>query len=211
MKTKKNNPKSAEPEKPPESTAASNGAEPHVEGKDRFNLSFDLNADGAPDFSSMREKTKERARQFFSDPKMAEAFGVKPVAQATAVVDYFPMAPGEKYPAVIGSMYNTIGVIESLLAQRFAKIPEPIARRVFTYTDEEKMVLAGPTSRVLNKYMPLWLIKYQDEIALANLLISITVAKVNAAIMLARMNQTPSAPNAPEPTPEPEPNKSQVQ
>lgn len=145
--------------------------------KERVTISFDVDEGGSPDFSSMRGKTKERVKQFFSDPKIASEFGTR---TAIPEVQIF-------HPAMISGMYDMLGTLEAVAAQRWGNIPEPVAKQVFKYTPEEKEALAGPTIRVLNKYVSEWMIKYQDELALASLLIAVTVAKVNAAIVLTKM------------------------
>ena len=153
--------------------------------KERFQLSFDLNEDGSPDFSAMRERTKEKVREFFSDPKMASAFGTK---AAQPDIQIF-------HPAMVAAMYAVLGSVEAMAITRLTKIPEPVAKQVFTYSKEEIDALSGPTIRVLNKYAADWMIKYQDEIALAGLLVSITVAKVNAALLLAKIQSGNIQPN----------------
>jgi len=52
--------------------------------------------------------------------------------------------------------------------------------RLFLYSPDEKKLLADPLARVLNKYGNQWLARYQDECALAALLISIHATKVTA-------------------------------
>lgn len=159
------------------------------ETKQRLNLNFDLDANGKPDFSSMRDKTKEKLRAFMSDPSLADFLGVKsPVPE----VQVF-------HPSMVSGLYDLLGSIESTIATRMGGIPEPVAKKVFRYSDEEKAALAGPTVRVLNKYASAWMIRYQDEIALATLLISLTIAKVNAASLLTK--QKPFV--VPSPVPEP--------
>jgi len=152
--------------------------------KERINLSFDIKADGTPDYSSMRQSTREKLRTVFSDPALADFIGAPRVAEVEVQIFH---------PAMISGMYDMLGAVEAMLAQRVGKIPETIAKRVFTYTSAEKDALAGPTVRVLNKYAAAWMIKYQDEIALATLLGSLTVAKVNAAITLTKMSQVKRA------------------
>lgn len=164
--------------------------------KDRFQISFDLNEDGTPDFSAMRGKTKEKVRQFFTDPKIAAEFGSKP-ADTSPQVQIF-------HPAMISSMYDMLGTLEAIAAQRWGKIPPQIAKQVFTYTETEKEALTGPTIRVMNKYAAEWMIKYQDEIALATLLIALTTAKVNAAILMSTMHARSQAQNAETPKKETE-------
>lgn len=154
--------------------------------RQRFQLSFDLNADGSPDLSAMRGSTKEKVQAFFSDPKMAQAFGVKAPVQAEVQVFH---------PAMVAGLYSMLGSIEALAVSRMTKIPVPICKQAFTYTPQEIEALTPPTVRVLNKYAADWMIKYQDEIALVTLLSSITISKYNIAVMAAKMSQ-PSTPSA---------------
>jgi hypothetical protein len=168
-------------------------------GRERFQLSFDLNPDGSPDLSTMRGKTKEKVQSFFTDPKMAEAFGSRPV---TPEVQIF-------HPAMVASMYAMLGALEAMAVSRIANIPMPICKQVFTYTPAEIEILKEPTVRVLNKYVADWMIKYQDEIALAGLLLSMTVTKVNAAILMARMQGANIPPNGSQVKSEEPPQKSE--
>lgn len=138
-------------------------------------ISIPINEDGSFDFTSMRDATKERLR-----------------AAVASSPSLFPSGPAEVMmfpPQVINVMYGAIGATESMLAQRMGKIPKPIADQVFSYTPQELELLYPPTAKVLQKYASEWMIKYQDEIALATLLTSMTVAKVNAAVTLARTHK----------------------
>ena len=139
--------------------------------KQRFQLSFDLNEDGSPDLSSMRGKTKEKVIQFFSDPRMAEAFGTTPVKPQISI---FP-------PFMVNVVYDALGTVESMAAQKFGKMPPEIANAAFKFSPEEKEMLQAPTIRVLDKYSTGWMIKYQDEIALVGLILTLTAAKIQMA------------------------------
>lgn len=152
--------------------------------RETVSISFYVNEDGSPDFSSMRDRTREKVKQFFTDPKIAQEFGAKP---AVAEVQVFS-------PAMISGMYDLVGALEAMIFGRAFKLPEPTAKRVFTYTEVEKRALEGPTCRVMNKYAASWMIKFQDEIALATLLVSLTIAKCNAAAMLAKMGNVTTMP-----------------
>lgn len=145
--------------------------------KERFQLSFDLNADGLPDLSTMREGTKKKVQDFFADPRMAQAFGSRPAGPAVEVF----------HPAIISGMYDILGAVEVMAFGKMLKIPEPVAKQVFTYSPAEKDALGPPTIRVLNKYVPDWMLKYQDEFALFSLLTALTISKINAARALAAM------------------------
>ena len=90
---------------------------------------------------------------------------------------------------MVSGLYDMLGSIEAAVAQRWGHISPHIAKQVFTYTPAEKEALSGPTIRVLNKYVADWMIRFQDEIALGTLLISLTIAKVNAATIMQRASQ----------------------
>lgn len=159
---------------------------------DRIQLSFDVNPDGSLNFSSMREKTKEKLRTVFSDPLLAEYLGTKPVSAQVNVIN----------PVLVSGFYDVLGSVEcSVFPMFFPKVPDHVWKRVFTYTQEEKAVLIPPTGRLLNKYCSEWFLKWQDEIQLAILLTTFTVAKVQAAVMLSRMNQPQPVTEMPEPEP----------
>jgi hypothetical protein len=141
----------------------------------RPKIAVPIKEDGTFDLDAMREATKEKLRA-----AIAGTPGINP-PQATTPGQMFP-------PQVVWAMYGALGAIESMVAQRMGKVPKEIADRVFTYSPQELELLTPPTSRVLQKYAGEWLIKYQDEIALATLLTSITIAKVNASIMLSKQH-----------------------
>lgn len=199
MKTKNRSPK-PETEKPRETfvvgeTPIAQNPAPVEQGngyKAGSKLQISLNEDGSIDWESMRDSTKEKVRAAIRSSNIGTA--------ATPEVLMFN-------PAMVSGMYDMLGAIEATVAQRFGKIPAHVAKACFTYTPAEKQALEGPTVRVLNKYIPDWMIKYQDEIALASTLIALTTAKVNAAITLSKMSQVQTVeppPNKPDdPTPPP--------
>jgi len=169
------NAESAEPDKPEESATGE-------KSKERFSLSFDLNDDGSPDLSSMRGKTKERVQAFFNDPKVASAFGAKPVA-TTPEVSVF-------HPTMVSGFYDALGAMEAMFIPMLLKKIDPaVAKKVFIYSSPEKEALSEPTVRVLNKLASEWMIKYQDYIALATILGAMTVQKIQLAIMLSGSSQ----------------------
>ena len=152
-------------------------------------LSFALDANGQPDWDKMHGKTREKVKALMGD---SAAKG----ATAPAPVEVFD-------PAWCGTMFDVIGKIESFAAAKLYKMPSEIADRAFTYSQAEKDKLAGPTAKVINKYAPLWLEAYKDEIALAGLFVMITAMKFQMAQMLmAQVNKTGAvSPQAPSPSP----------
>jgi hypothetical protein len=190
MKTKKPKPGSPLPgfRETPEEVAErelaqaseTDGGKPNGKIKERFQLSFDLNEDGSPDLAAMRESTREKVKKFFGDPKIAALFGAK---APTPEVQVF-------HPSMVAGLYAMLGSIEaSVLPMAFSELKPEVAKTVFTYSPAEVAALEGPTVRVLNKYAADWMIKYQDEIALGTILISLTVQKVQIAITLSKRGQ----------------------
>lgn len=142
-------------------------------------LSVPLREDGSFDLDSMRASTIDKLKQ-----AIAGTPGVSATVNsgASGVVMEFP-------PMVIYTLYGGIGAVEAMIASFGFKVPRTIADSVFTYTPDELNALVPPTSRVLSKYASDWMIKYQDEIALAGLLTTITLKKVQMCIMLSRQSQ----------------------
>jgi hypothetical protein len=104
-------------------------------------------------------------------------------------------------PAWCGSMFDVIGKIESFAAAKLYKMPPEIADTAFTYSQAEKDKLAGPTAKVINKYAPVWLELYKDEIALAGLFVMITAMKFQMATMLMAQFQKTGAVSPKPPSP----------
>lgn len=83
-------------------------------------------------------------------------------------------------PAIANGLYDILGQLEvwgittalKLTGERVA-----LAAAVFRYSDSDKAALAGPTCKVLGKYIPLGATKYADEMELAMLLFSLHMQK----------------------------------
>lgn len=162
--------------------------EPRVrEGAPAKRLALPIDDKGKIMWDSMRVSTKEEVRKIVEgmlrDPELAASFGInKPL------VDVFPVE-------WTGALYDSLGAIEIALAPKMLGVSPEIARTVFAYSSAEKEKLAGPTSRVINKYAADWLIRFKDEIALLMLLGSITYAKIMMAKMAQEaMNKMANAP-----------------
>jgi len=161
------------------------------EKRERTTFGFDVNADGSPDFSSMRGKTKEKFRQFLNDPRVIAEFGIGASSPISPQIECIS-------PAMVSGFYHLLGHVEAEIFGAAMKLPPGIAQRVFLYNEQEKALLVPPTTRVINKYAPEWLIKYQDEITLATLLVQVTVAKVSVARVMVRQTPPPvSTPSTP--------------
>lgn len=153
------------------------------------NISIPLKEDGSIDLERMRDKTKGKLKAALqSTPGLNES-------APTATVEQVYIFP----PQAIHAMYAATGMLEAVLAVRFFKVPEPLAKATFAYTAQELAVLTPPTERVLTKYASEWMLKYKDEIALATLLTSITISKINAVMMASRMYPASQPKSEPEP------------
>jgi|SRR5208283_1210294 len=164
--------------------------EPQEPASFKPKMQIPLKEDGSIDLDSMRPSSVDKLKTAVSSTPGIAGSGFNPEVQG----NMFP-------PQMVAMLYGMIGVASSLVAQKWGKIDKGIADRCFTYTPQEIEMLTGPTSRVLSKYATDWMIKYQDEIALLGLLTTITVGKVNAALMLMRtIHVTANPPETPEKT-----------
>jgi hypothetical protein len=141
-------------------------------------LTLPLNSDGTINFSSLRERTREKLKKAFTDPAVSDRLGV--ASQAAPV-------PEVINPLMVSGMYDLVGTVEAMVFSKTAGIPPEIARKVFIYSEKEKEALAGPTIRVMNKYLGPWFVKYQDEWMLISMLVALTIAKATLAQTMMKM------------------------
>lgn len=179
-----------------EETAPVTGQVDEGEGYVRKGFSFYLGPDGKIAWEKMREKTRREFDDFLRRPDVAEKFGPKGVDSPNQPPPMFP-------PESLGIFFNILGGIEAFGAHRFAGISPDIAKRVFTYTDTERELLGPPLCKVLNKYIPAWMVKYQDEILLASLFLSITAQKIALAKAMEAAWRSKKAATDAAPTPPP--------
>lgn len=132
-------------------------------------LSFALTEDGKIDFSRMAPETREKVRKAVADPDLPAKLGMDPMTGPAS------SAFGE---TTFAAVYDMAGkVLAGLAVKRGA---DPKAAAVLMFSDEEKAALAGPTAKVVNKYVGPSLGKYEDEIALALVLTMVMSAKMDA-------------------------------
>jgi hypothetical protein len=165
--------------------------EPRILSASQRAVRIPVDEKGKINWESMRASTKEEVRKFVGDMlrdrELAASFGIdKPL------VEIFPAE-------WTGALYDSLGAIEAALAPKLLGIDQSIATSIFAYTQAEKEKLAGPTSKVINKYAADWLVRFKEEIALLMLLASITYAKVMAAKMAQRIMDMKSQTPAPKP------------
>lgn len=131
-------------------------------------LSIELNDDGSIAWNSMRETNVIELRNLFQRAEVKEEFKDK--------------APQLFTPETCYGFYDLLGKMMAYGATRWKGIPSDISNEAFTFTDADKKLLADPTIKVLNKHAPLWALKYQDEITLG--FVALTI--INSKMMLAR-------------------------
>lgn len=150
-------------------------------------MSFPLDSNGKPDWDKMHGKTKEKLKALLGDSSANSTSGVP-----QPVIEVFDAS-------WTGAIFDTIGKLESFAAAKIYGFPPDIADKAFTYTAAEKEKLAVPTAKVINKYAPLWLEQYKDEIALAMLFVTITAMKFQMASMLAAQYKAAGFNSVPKP------------
>ena len=131
-------------------------------------ISVELNDDGSVAWNSMRETNVIEFRTLLNRAEIKEEFKDKTAPLFSAESCY--------------GFYDLFGKMLAFGASKWKDIPPDIAIEAFSFSDADKKILAEPTVKVLNKYAPTWAIKYQDEITLAFLMISV----INSKMMLAR-------------------------
>lgn len=165
-------------EEPREERAAGSESE---EGLERKSFAFFVDAKNNVQWDRMREKTKTELKEFLKRPDVIKALGVE--------------APGEVIELMsvewCAGLYDAIGKIEATMASKWKGVPKEIAEQAFAYSEFEKAQLGPPTARVINKYATDWMVRFKDEIALAFLLITITMAKIQLCNALIAQQRGP--------------------
>jgi hypothetical protein len=143
-------------------------------------LVIPLTADGRVDWGRVSGRKKDQVRRTMyhlkrKTPGEPGAAGGEDQAAAAApakAADVF----SESWAGVV---FDVVGHVEQLAVTRiYGCTPEQAA--LFLYTAEEKALLTGPLTRVLNKYGSQWLAQYADECALAGLVLTLHLGKVQA-------------------------------
>jgi len=162
---------------------------PKAEG-DRLNIPLDK--DGRIDFGSMRDKTREKVKKIVSDPATARELGLD-TAPAVQTI------PRE----LVMLLVTAIGQLDLILIQRTTQADPRIVAVVGSFTPEEGEAIAGPLENVLNKYTPAVFNRYGDEVALAGVLLMVTLKKIEAVRAAVALSRGPAVviphPSAPAP------------
>ncbi len=187
MRTKKKSDIETKPEKPREEPRETPSES--EDGLERKSFAFFVDKNNNVQWDRMREKTKEELRAFLKRPDISKALGVEVPAEVIELMSVEWCA----------NLYDTIGTIEATMASKWKGVPKEIAEQAFAYSEFEKSQLGPPTARVINKYATDWMVRFKDEIALAFLLITITMAKIQLcnALMVQQRGPVPVTPVTP--------------
>ena len=141
-------------------------------------MSLTLNQDDSIAWDRLRESNKEEVKKivtgWMADPKMLASLGIE--KPAIRIFD----------ESWCDTIYDTVGNLEVMLAPKMFGVTLEQAA-ILRYTSAEKDSLREPTAKVINKYLPAWLARFEDEIKLAMLLVSISFVKVQMLRAIAMM------------------------
>jgi hypothetical protein len=151
--------------------------EPKPNGSERIVLTFPLDEDSTI-----------KLRELLKNPDVLKNVG--PIASEVIRSEW------------CGKLYDGLGKVLALVAVKVKGVPPEIASEAFLFSEAEKNTLAEPTARVVNKYATEWMIRFQDEIGLAFLIVSIISAKtqfcnamIAASAQAAKDREAASKPN----------------
>jgi hypothetical protein len=131
-----------------------------------------VNADGSPDFGSMRPATKEKLKIAILHPTAKAEFGI---AEAKGI-------PAESIdPQVVGAFWGTVESVRAWFYVRKLQISDEIAARIAAYSPQEKEILVSLLTKVAAKYSSEFMAKWADEIALIGLFSMMEMTKYRQA------------------------------
>lgn len=166
--TKKN---ARRPEPAKSEPISASAAEPAKDSPIDARLAIPLDSEGRVLLDNMRESSREKLKELLSNRDLATKLGIGAAESASAPSMALP--PQLMYPLISG-----LSIFEVLIVAKATNAPRDIVERVVPYSRDEAMLLAPALAGVLEKYSGQFLVKYQEEAALAALLVSMTVNKI---------------------------------
>lgn len=151
----------------------------------RRNITLQLEESGAPKWESVTEKNREAWRGILAHPSTVDALGLAPAAGPVMEAPALPPA------APISAALDALAWLEAFACAKLMKVSFDEAVRVLTFSTDEKALLIPPAQEVAGKYLGVALEKYGAEAALALLLVSISLRKVEALRALPRISGPP--------------------
>jgi len=155
-------------------------------------VTLPLTSSGRLDLDRVRASTREKLTRMLDDPDLSAKLGIAPQREASA--------PAVFDASICGVLYDAIGRVLALVVIRSGFPPDQAGAMLFTA--DEKAALAGPTGKVLDKYLGSSTLKYQDEIALCLALGSVLTGKLGQlkkpGTVIDAADRFPQQPPAPE-------------
>ena len=180
---------------PPKKTNVADPIEPppaNGKGEPPARILIPLTMDGSVDWNRIRTPNRQaKVRRILKELKTK--LPPPPGAAADGAPASASAAPLDLFNAQWTDLaIDSVGRLEFAAAVRAGCTRDEA--RLFLYSPDEKKLLADPLARVLNKYGNQWLARYQDECALAALLISIHATKVTAVQAMRQARAKGAAP-----------------
>lgn len=145
-------------------------------------VSFFVSPDGTPEWERMLPKTKEQLADILRNPNVQKELGVSP-EEAKQIAE---MGFGEDEA---NALLDLIGNINAVAAAKIYGIPGEVTSKAFTFTADHRKKINPPLTRVLNKWAPLMLKTWKDEIGLGIVLFAVLNAQVHVMHMLENQRQ----------------------
>jgi hypothetical protein len=94
-------------------------------------------------------------------------------------------------PESAGMLLNTFANLEALAMKLVFKFDADVASKAFSFNEEQHKMLDPVTARLMNKWMPDYMVKWQDEIMFCSLMIVITRQQIEVANVMqkAKINE----------------------
>ncbi len=166
MKTKKNKPVAFAVDGSPKSPDSAPSAPPVSEREDDLQrVSFNINADGSPDWVRMRGNTRARLLAILKTEEVQKELGFTP-EQAKEIAN---VGFGEDEA---NALLDLLSGVDSIAASKIFGIPYEVTSQAYAFTPFHRGKINPPMIKVLNKWSPLILKTWKDEIGLAIVLVS---------------------------------------
>jgi hypothetical protein len=151
--------------------------------------------DGRIQWDGMRDATKEALREFVQRPDLWEGLEIKKPEEAGGTLEPRKIVGDE----LVSRAYDFLGRFEQFVAKRYTGCSDEIAEKVFAFDEEEKAALVPVTVRLINKWGPDWLAKFNDEVEFAITLLSIQMSKMAMLRTFMERERRMKAQNVPAP------------
>jgi hypothetical protein len=152
-------------------------AEPKPSEESATRVSFSVEADGSPDWERMQEKSREKLREVLQNPEVQRELEVSP-APAPKKREISKSNSEEFGEDEANAFLDMLSGVDSFAASKIYAIPRDVTDRAFAFEDYHRKKLTPPMIRLMNKWAPLVLKTWKDEIGFALVMFSTVNAQV---------------------------------